>query len=71
MAICLALLTYTFSTVFGAALGIGISFIVNSTLVEIANNTFFAYVNGILTVLVLFNLLSRYRIIYSHEVIEK
>jgi hypothetical protein len=44
MAIGLSILLHTLAIILGSALGIGISFIVNCTLVEIANNNFFAIV---------------------------
>jgi hypothetical protein len=70
MAIAFTLITFCLAIVFGSAVGVGISFIVNCTLVEIANSTFFAYVN-IFHNKVFLNILRNNRLLYFDKILKK
>ena len=62
-------LIHIISMIFGTAIGIGVSFIVNCTLIEISIDRFFAYVSFFKEVF--FCILCNYRNIYIYTFFEK
>lgn len=67
----LSCLIYSVTCFIGASLGIGISFIVNCTLIEICKSPYFAYVNILFYFLVFWNIFLDNRNIYINKIIEK